>query len=842
MDAKDRCAQILKSTVLNGIDFVEIASTQQTTLRVHFLNGVQLRGSLSAAPLIDGGETIATVTVLPIDDATDWGIDTGHLTLTLRVQAPGDFSNYTLHLQSAALDQFFSTVQFSFKALCPSDLDCEPPPVQCPPVTADVPPIDYLAKDFLSFRQALLDFSALRYPQWQERSEADFGMMFLEALAGTADDLSYTQDRVAAEATLETATQRRSVVRHARLVDYEPAPAMAASVILQFDVAAGVTQIADGLAMIASAPDGSSIVFETGNSLVNRLIDPDSGALRSEPPSTTASPAWNRGVIQPYWFDDSQRCLNAGATQMYVLGRGYKFIAGQALLIETQAATSADPPIRQIVHLLEDVGTPNQWATELCDPVFTRPIDAANTSAPFMTCPTSPPSPPGGNAPTAVTLIRWQSEDALQADRDLTRTLLAGNLVPATHGATVAAEPFVIGAPPPPPASTPGTIVRTGPRPTQDDGTPGTPPAIHLYTLANTPVAWLQAPGSNGGVTDSDGPLPEIFLQQTGPGESEIWDWFRRLLDAGQFNLAYTLDAARYRAIVRNSDSSIQYEYDGDGGDTIRFGDGSFGEPPEDGDRFQVIYRVGGGAAGNVAADSITQISPSAAAGLLAVTNPLPASGGADPESLETVRRLAPQAFRAQQFRAVIPADYQAAAETLPWVQQAGTAFRWTGSWLTVFTTADPRGAEQMTVDQRSELVGLLNRYRMAGYESYTLDPQYLSLDILLDVCAAADAFRSEVESGIVNALSASNPQGFFNHANFSFGESLERSALEAAIQAVPGVAGVLGVRYRVRGLFSIYLEMNDTVAAGSDQIVRCDNDPSLPERGALNVNVQGGK
>ena len=392
MDAKDRRAQILKSTVLNGIDFVEIASPQQTTLRVHFLNDVQLRGSLSAAPLIDGGETIASVTVLPIDDSTDWGNDTGHLTLTLRAQAPGDFSNYTLHMQSAALDQFFSIVQFSFKALCPSDLDCEPTPVQCPPVTADVPPIDYLAKDFLSFRQALLDFSALRYPQWQERSEADFGMMFLEALAGTADDLSYTQDRVAAEATLETATQRRSVVRHARLVDYEPAPAMAASVILQFDVAAGVTQIADGLAMIASAPDGSSIVFETGNSLVNRLIDPDSGALRSEPPSTPASPAWNRGVIQPYWFDDSQRCLYAGVTQMYVLGRGYDFIAGQALLIETQAATSADPPIRQIVHLLEDVGTPNQWATELSDPVFTRSIDAANTSAPFMTGPTSPPS------------------------------------------------------------------------------------------------------------------------------------------------------------------------------------------------------------------------------------------------------------------------------------------------------------------------------------------------------------------------------------------------------------------------------------------------------------------
>src|SRR5271156_6036605 len=239
MDAKDRRAQILKSTVLNGIDFVEIASTQQTTLRVHFLNGVQLRGSLSAAPLIDGGETSATVTVRPIDDSTDWGSDTGHLPLTLRVQAPGDFSNYTLHMQSAALDHFFSTVQFSFKALCPSDLDCEPPPVQCPPVTADVPPIDYLAKDFLSFRQALLDFSALRYPKWQETAEADFGMMFLEALAGLADDLSYTQDRVAAEATLETATQRRFIVPQAGLVDYEPRPATPSTVQLQFNVTGG---------------------------------------------------------------------------------------------------------------------------------------------------------------------------------------------------------------------------------------------------------------------------------------------------------------------------------------------------------------------------------------------------------------------------------------------------------------------------------------------------------------------------------------------------------------------------------------------------------------------------
>ena len=68
------------------------------------------------------------------------------------------------------------------------------------------------------------------------------------------------------------------------------------------------------------------------------------------------------------------------------------------------------------------------------------------------------------------------------------------------------------------------------------------------------PVAWLQGQGTNGDVTDSDGPLPEIFLQQSGPGESEIWDWFRRLLDAGPIQSCLHARPPRAtRAIVRNS-------------------------------------------------------------------------------------------------------------------------------------------------------------------------------------------------------------------------------------------------------------------------------------------------
>ena len=66
---------------------------------------------------------------------------------------------------------------------------------------------------FLSFRAALSDFSALRYPEWVERSEADFGMMFLETLASAADDFSYMQDRVAAEVTQAYAQAESAAAR-----------------------------------------------------------------------------------------------------------------------------------------------------------------------------------------------------------------------------------------------------------------------------------------------------------------------------------------------------------------------------------------------------------------------------------------------------------------------------------------------------------------------------------------------------------------------------------------------------------------------------------------------------
>ena len=75
---------------------------------------------------------------------------------------------------------------------------------------------------------------------------------------------------------------------------------------------------------------------------------------------------------------------------------------------------------------------------------------------------------------------------------------------------------------------------------------------------------------------------------------------------------------------------------------------------------------------------------------------PEPAAGARADSSRRRWRTCAatrPVAFRTQE-RAVTPDDYARMAERHPQVQRAAATFRWTGSWHTVFVTADPLGGQ----------------------------------------------------------------------------------------------------------------------------------------------------
>ena len=783
-EPRDRVRSVEASTAFNGIDFVEVVAPR--VLHVHFLNAVAIADPAIAAT-IDGGDRVPTIPLEPIDNAADWSTDAeGRPLLALTALTDGDFSFYRLTITAPKLDLVLNTTQFSFKATCPSDFDCAPAPHVCPPDDTPVPPIDYLAKDFLSFRQALTEFSSLRYPGWAERSEADFGMMMAELLSAVGDELSYLQDRVAAEASLPTATQRRSLLSLARLVDYEPRPATSGTTLLACTVpAAGA--IAAGTRVSALAPDGSQVPFEIGIGLADATL-------------YTVSDVWNFGIA-PYWFDDSQQCWPAGSTELWVAGHSYGFTPGQALLIQTDLPGES---LREVVHLTEP-------GHETVDPIFLT-----------------------GGAPTPVTRIVWGASEALARARDLTRTQLGGNLLPATQGQRFT-ESFATGAPPPSAPDAVLAIARMGP-----NGSDAAPNFVFRYPLAQDPLGWL---------ADADAsvpPQPEIILQQLLPA-ARPWTYVSSLLGSPATDTDFTVDPVAWRAVARSDTGRpTQYDIDGDAGSTIRFGDDVFGASPTDQDLFAITYRTGLGAAGNVAADSITMIAPAAAATLTAARNPFAVTNGQDAESAEHVRRMAPQAFRAVQYRAVRAEDYEAAAETLPWVQKAGTSFRWTGSWMTAFTAVDPRGGERIDVPEHVALVELLNRRRLAGYESYAPPPQYVSLDLRIEVCVATGWRDGDVEAGVLarlgSATDTNDSAGFFFADRFTFGTPLYRSRLEAAIQEVPGVAGVRAVTYRKRGNFADFVDMPEAVAPAPMQILRVDNDPSWPERGTIRIIPEGGR
>lgn len=97
--------------------------------------------------------------------------------------------------------------------------------------------VDYMARDYDSFRRALLDLIPEKIPEWTDRSEANFGVVLIELFSYMADILSYYQDRIANESFLSTARERRSVIEHLKLVGYEMAPAAAAAARLSLIVA-----------------------------------------------------------------------------------------------------------------------------------------------------------------------------------------------------------------------------------------------------------------------------------------------------------------------------------------------------------------------------------------------------------------------------------------------------------------------------------------------------------------------------------------------------------------------------------------------------------------------------
>jgi hypothetical protein len=869
----------IRQQELNGLDYLEV-SEDQKSLFVYFIGSLPQNLTIDNVR-IEGGQRIRGLQVKqiepePKDDPT---VDSY---LKVMVDHPGDFSTYTLRLVKSKLepqppigfDPRYAQLQFSFKAGCPSDLDCKSEFI-CPPEEWIEPEINYLAKDYASFRQLLLDRLALIMPDWQERHVPDLGITLIELLAYVGDYLSYYQDAVATEAYLNTARQRISVRRHVRLVDYRMHEGCNARTWVWLDTSEDYPlNNADKLFNL------ENIEFITSY----QNAPPSGTILKSEDLKNISASQYEvfeaifpqeiklykaHNQINFYTWGDRQCCLPKGATSAtlrdnWVLPsppqtkqtskqkqqpdpcdepdspeppqpeRELHLQVGDILIftevkgVKTGEEADADPAHRQAVRLIK---------VELIeDTLYQEGDDQENSTQ---------------NLPIPLVEIEWAAEDALPFPLCISAvgtppecclidniSVARGNVILVDYGRKVKDEELGT-------VSEKESIARC-----EDEGEPAEiaiAPAVFRPHLKEAPLTFSQpllepeikqAPASRLLKQNPRLALPQVIKltgTTTDGNNSEETNWIPQL-----------------DLLASNSqDPHFVVEMDNDGRAQLRFGDGELGKMPIVGTRFDAIYRLGNGLSGNVGAETISHlvIKETSLSGVtITPHNPFPAQGGTDPEPLAEIKLFAPYAFKKELQRGITAQDYAdiVMRDFKTQVQRAAATLRWTGSWYEVLVVIDPLSAETASRELLEAIAQHLYPYRRIGHDLAVKTATYVPLDIAMTVCVKSNYLRGQVKAELLKVFSdrilTDGRRGFFHPDNLTFGEGVTLSKLVATAQAVSGVENAI-----VTKLQRLAEEPNGEIENGilplnPLEIARLDNNPNFPEHGKLTLDLRGGR
>ena len=884
----------LAGSAFNGIDYLEVLDheieltdpdNRQKKLVVHFINDLAPNALGPANVRIEGGERIGGI--IAVNAALD---SADARALHMDLNRYGDFSIYTLRLVQNAqnpappdgIDPLFAAVDFSFKVDCPADFDCQPQ-CDCPPAAREEPEIDYLAKDYASFRRLMLDRMALLMPEWRERNPADLGVALVETLAYVGDHLSYQQDAVATEAYLGTARRRVSVRRHARLVDYAMHDGCNARAWVQVQVNSDVSLMEAGTQLFTRIPGEPPALPD----------DPAARAHAHEIFETMEELALfeAHNEIHFYTWSDQRCCLAKGATRATLRGALLNLKAGDVLIFEevigphTGRSEDADPAHRCAVRLTH-VETLDGSGQPLTDPLTGQAISdifwADGDALPFALCISAQTdSRHGGQFIDEVSVARG---NVVLADHGHTNEQSLGTVpkapvakttnstcdrcdpqdpvaLPARFRPKLASRPLTFATPLqkpllfgfPPDAQDAGDLNnKILPLDLQKQfeavgiGFPGG------ASIQGTQPIWSISDERHGYVVKEEQGKLNIYALPGAAGAATAQDP-RMALPAARLHSKLNLDETEWlpaRDLLDSgaTDPHFVAEIEDDKTARLRFGDNRLGARPQALSVFDAVYRTGNGAAGNVGAESIAHLYTDDAA-LRAETrrvrNPLPANGGIEPEMAAEVRAYAPSAFRTQE-RAVTEADYAMVTERHPGVQRAIATFRWTGSWHTVFITVDRLGGAPVDDEFEESIRRHVERYRMAGHDLEIDGPRYVSLEIDMHVCAGPDYFRADVREALLkifsNRVLADGRLGVFHPDQFTFGQTVYLSPLIAAAQAVPGVMSVQVNEFQRQGTPDNKPLGAGKLELGRLEIARCDNDPNFAEHGVFHLSVGGGK
>lgn len=307
----------------------------------------------------------------------------------------------------------------------------------------------------------------------------------------------------------------------------------------------------------------------------------------------------------------------------------------------------------------------------------------------------------------------------------------------------------------------------------------------------------------------------------TGTGEP---DQERRLVNAGVLG-DLELDVEEQGSKDRWTDWKLVDDFRGSGphdrhfvldreAGVVRFGDGKRGRAPQIGERIRVPgYRYGGGARGNVPAKAISaapddpNVKPS---------NPLPARGGADAETLESALDRIPGELR-RRDRAVTASDFRelaretpgagvARAECLPLFHPSTPTVEAPGVVsVMVWPAHDPRspGAPRPGRSTLRQVCRWLDARRLVTTELYVIPPTYrriaVSVGVVVKEGYGIEAVRRWVELVLRQYLAPLPPYGP-EGGGWPLGRRVHGPELEAAALQVEGVEYLEGLELALEG------------------------------------------
>ena len=256
----------------------------------------------------------------------------------------------------------------------------------------------------------------------------------------------------------------------------------------------------------------------------------------------------------------------------------------------------------------------------------------------------------------------------------------------------------------------------------------------------------------------------------------------------GYQQVQYIIDAGGY-------DPVYQVFTDANGVTSIEFGDNVSGRVPPSGVPIYATYRIGGGAVGNVAQNTIKYVikvpgSSSIPAGLTVSNQTGAATGGADPESTDSIRVNAPLSIRSVN-RAVSVLDYASLAVQVNGVSKAiATANVYSSVTLYVCPAGDP-GVATDNITPTSTFNTITNNVlaylqdKTPGNTSITFQPPtYVGVYLIVNITVDSKFSQSSVLSNVTAAINT-----LLSIDNVAFGYPVTVPNVHNAIGAIDGVA-----------------------------------------------------